>query len=141
MRVPFAVALIVFGLAGATAVRAADIPTHRGYSGYSHYSVVGQRAAPLWIYQYEPGVITRAYWLAPWQGRHYYPATGRRPRLGRLEHLHARSVVKPAESYYRYWSTSSAFVNEELGARAWRFDAAPPPDAKPRFRSPDSAKP
>lgn len=141
MRVLLALALLVFGLAGATAVCAADVPTHRGYSGYSYFSAVGERAVPLWIYQYEPGVVTRAYWLAPWQGRHYYPATGRRPRSGRLEHLHARSVVKPAESYYRYWSTSSAFVSEEPRAHTSRFDDAPRLDTEPRFRNPDFGKP
>lgn len=40
----------------------------------------------------------------------YYPADGRRPRVGRLEILPPanRKLPPPAPTYYRYWSSESA---------------------------------
>lgn len=40
----------------------------------------------------------------------YYPADGRRPRVGRLEILPPanRKLPPPAPTYYRYWSSGSA---------------------------------
>jgi hypothetical protein len=109
MRVLIAVALLIAGIAGITAARAADIPSEHARSAYNDILVVGQRAGALYIYDYEPGVVIRAYWLPPWRNRHYFPASGRRPRVGRLEHISARGVPMRAESYYRSWSTAPAF--------------------------------
>jgi len=125
MRVLLAVALMATGIAGATNARAADLPTERARSAYTYYPVVGQRAGALYIYDYEPGVVIRAYWLPPWGNRHYFPATGNRPRVGRLEHISARGVSKPAESYYRVWSTSQGFY-PGLPSEIIRDDASPP---------------
>jgi hypothetical protein len=100
-------------LAGFAAVaEATELPVHRvGYGGFT-YNAVGRHAAPVWVLDDQPGVVVRAYWLAPWQGRHYYPVTGNRPRVGRLEKISATRHYKPAASYYRYWSTSSAVLPE-----------------------------
>ena len=113
MRVLFAVALIVFAIAGCNAASAADIPTERD-STYSTYSGgLGQRTAPLVVYDYHPGVVVRAYWLAPWRHRHYYPTTGEKPEIGRDEDLSAPSnASEPPETFYRSWSTTSAFPPE-----------------------------
>ncbi len=109
MRALLAVALLIVGVAGVTVALAADLPTERARSAYTYHPVVGQRAGALYIYDYEPGVVIRAYWLPPWRNRHYFPATGKRPRVGRLEHISARGVPKPAESYHRTWSTAPAY--------------------------------
>src|SRR5665647_203189 len=113
MRVLFAVALIVSGIAGRNAASAADIPSERDAT-YSTYSAgLGQRTAPLVIYDYHPGVVVRAYWLAPWRHRHYYPTTGEKPEIGRDEDLSATgSAPEPAETFQRSWSTSSAVLPE-----------------------------
>ena len=117
-----AVAVIALGLAGASA---ADLDMERGYSA------VGERSAMLVVYDYQPGVVIRPYWLAPWRHRHYFPATGKRPRLGRYENLSAVSrPSKPAQTFRRSWSNASAFEHELLNARALPLDTRPAPRAK-----------
>jgi hypothetical protein len=108
MRVLLAVAVIALGIAGASA---ADLDMGRGYSA------IGYRSAPLVIYDYQPGVVVRAYWLAPWRHHHYFPATGKRPRIGRYENLLAVSrPSKPAKTFRRSWSNAWAFAHELLQA-------------------------
>ena len=113
MRVLFAVALIAFGLAGSSA-SAADFM--RGNSGnYAiGYSAHGHRAGRLVIYDFEPGIVVRPYWIAPWRHRHYYPTTGEKPQSGRNEDLTggAGGAPEPAETFQRSWSTSSALLPE-----------------------------
>jgi hypothetical protein len=124
------------GLAGTVCARAADLPLRPAPDRNVglHYQAIGRHIAPLVIYDYEPGVIVRAWWLAPWRHRHYYPATGERPRVGRLENAHARrEPVEPAETYYRTWTTTSAFVPERPAAAPAREDA---PEAEPRTEPP-----
>jgi len=86
MRVLLALALLVFGI---TAARPADLPGERGIGQYSYRAVTGNRAAQSVIYQYEAGVLVRAYWQAPWRHRHYFPTTGERPGLP------ARPILDP----------------------------------------------
>jgi hypothetical protein len=108
MRAWGVIALSVAGaIAGVAAAAAADLP--RPYS--TRYSAIGQRTAPLVIYDDEPGVVVRAYWLPPWRHRHYFPATGELPGIGREEDFTAGDPAPPpAENFERYWSTS--FVRE-----------------------------
>src|SRR5512135_2368068 len=113
MRSFTAIAIFVLGLAGVTAASAADIPVGRSVHYSGGYSAYGQRAGQLVIYDDQPGVFVRAYWRAPWRHHHYFPATGKRPRVGRRENMSARSIVKPAQSYYRYWSTSEIVLSDE----------------------------
>lgn len=114
MRIVFAVAVVAFGVAGA---HAADMGMARGYFASGH------RAASLVIYDYQPGVVVRAYWRAPWRHRHYYPTTGRRPKIGRAENLlAARSRPETPETFQRSWSTPWAFLPEPREERV-----APPP--------------
>ena len=122
MRVLLAVAVIALGIAGASA---ADMDMARGYSA------IGYRSAPLVIYDYQPGVAMRAYWQEPWGHRHYFPATGKRPRVGRYENLSAVSrPSKPAQTFRRSWSNAWAFEHELPRARALPLDTQPAPHAK-----------
>jgi hypothetical protein len=125
MRVLFAVALIALGLAG---VSAASAGSARGYSS------LGRHAALLWIYDYQPGIVVRAYWAAPWRHRHYYPTTGEKPESGRLEDLTggAGGAPEPAETFERSWSTPSAFLPE----LPRDFDAPPPMEPPPQNSRP-----
>ena len=74
--------------------------------GYSVYSPIVARIEPVIVYDFEPGVIVRSYWYPPWRNRHYFPRTGKRPRVGRLKILPKRRVSKP-EEFIRFWSASS----------------------------------
>jgi hypothetical protein len=110
MRGRFAGAVLL-GAASVAAANAADFTGGRGgYDGYSSFAV---RMEPVIVYDFEPGVIVRSYWFPPLDNRHYFPRTGRRPRVGRLEHWPARRAVKP-ETYYRYWSVSSVFGAQQI---------------------------
>jgi hypothetical protein len=93
---------------GATTACAADLPVDSStrYSTYS--SAIGQRSGQLVIYDYQPGVIVRAYWQTPWRNRRYFTRTGEKPEIGRDEDLSApRERLQPAETFTRYWSTIS----------------------------------
>jgi hypothetical protein len=97
-------------LAGFTA-NAADGPVGRSVAGYDVYAPYSARIEPVIVYDYEPGVIVRSYWWDPWQNRHYFPKTGKRPKVGRLEHMPPRKSSKP-EDYFRVWSVSSVFASQ-----------------------------
>ena len=112
MLIRFSIAL-AFSVAGALAADAADLSSGQNVS-FSGYAAYAYRAEPVIIYDYQPGVIVRTYWDAPWNNRHYFPKTGHRPKSGRLEHFPKHRVSK-AEDYFRVWATSS------------RFPVAPPP--------------
>jgi hypothetical protein len=112
MRVLIAFAVAMFGTVAITPARAADlsVPPSVGTQWF-----VGQRAEPVVIFDDEPGVVVRPYWLPPWRNRHYFPMTGRGPRLGRRENLSARTAYRPAQSFYREWTTR-AFMAEPFPA-------------------------
>ena len=105
-----AIAAIAIWAAASAAANAADGPPGGPAVGYyGTYAPYGVRIEPLIVYDYEPGVIVRSYWLPPWQGRHYFPRTGKRPKVGRHEHkMPARKSM--AEDYFRSWSVSSVFA-------------------------------
>jgi len=114
MRALFAAAVVMLGIAVAVPARAADLvepgvgvgDIDGGQMNYRGWSIHGVRAAPVILYDIQPGVVTRTWFLSPWHHHHYFPATGEKPRSGRLEDLSARSDVQPAESFYRSWSTN-----------------------------------
>lgn len=117
MRAPVAIAIFACGLAsslaGAGVARAADLaidsPAHFGTGRPSF----GYRAGQVVVYDFEPGVVVRSYWRAPWRHRHYFPSSSERPELGRDEDLSAPSdYPEPARTFRRYWSTSAAFLPE-----------------------------
>jgi hypothetical protein len=132
MRAVFIIALFAFGL-GAIA------PANAGHAR-KHQFVFGRHAYPIVVYDYEPGVIVRAYWFAPWRNRHYFPTTGTAPDSGRLEDLSApRETPEPAETFQRSWSTSSAFTNEDMPVRP--VSAGPEPRAEQFSQPSESVKP
>jgi hypothetical protein len=141
MRVLIAVAVIAHGIAGINAASAADISIDRSASD-TRYSAVGQRAEQFVIYDDQPGVFVRAYWLAPWRHRHYFPATGKRPRVGRYENLSAVGrPSKPAQTFRRSWSNAWAFEHELPRAYALPLVTQPAPHAKRFPQNSDAVKP
>jgi hypothetical protein len=143
MRVLFAVALIALGSAGISTASAADLSSVRSDSYSTHASAAGHRTAPLVVYDYQPGVVVRAYWLAPWRHRHYFPTTGVKPEIGRDEDLSANTggASEPAETFQRTWSTSSAFLPEAPRAGAQPLDPEPAPGAELLPQVPNAVKP
>ncbi len=112
MRAHFAITKLavaaVVAVAMSGAARAADF-----VSAPSH----GVRAPQLLVYDNQPGIYVRTYWAPPWQNRHYYPFTGKKPKIGRHEDLTAvRAAPEPAESFYREWSTISLYPPPPLRA-------------------------
>jgi hypothetical protein len=124
MRVLIAIAIIMFGVGAAGA---ADYAVGRGGHGYfvAHYAPTGEPAGQLYTYDWEPGVVVRAYWLPPWRGHHYFPFGRDRWDIRRVRSHPVRP--KPAQSYYRYWSTSSGFVDESPPPRYWPDEPVPAP--------------
>lgn len=92
----------VAGLGAATAL-AADIPAES--AGYGDYGDV--RSGQIVVWDAEPGVILRQYWLPPWRNRHYFPSNGEMPEIGRDEDQSKRGASQPAQTYRRSWSSSS----------------------------------
>ena len=102
---------------------AADL-SKGGDTGSTYYSAYGARIEPIVIYDDQPGVIGRSYWYAPWANRHYFPKTGKRPRVGRLEHITARPASK-AEDYFQLWTVSSGTPFDLPPSRASQYAIAP----------------
>jgi len=110
MRALIAAILFAVGIAG---VHAADLSIDQSANYSTRSFGFGDRSGMLVVYDFEPGVNVRPYWLVPWHHRHYYPHTGTKPRIGRVEDLSAPSYRhKAAETFRRSWSNSSAFAHE-----------------------------
>lgn len=104
MRAPLVLALSVAGIVvGGAVAQAADLPHRLALRS----GAIAARVAPLVIYQYEPGIAVRAYWLPPWRHRHYFPHGIKSPRFDDDAEVNAPS--QPAEAYQRSWSNASAF--------------------------------
>ena len=109
MRVPIlavlfgcaALSTAVGGTAAAADLRPNSIPNSIPLSGAEGFAPAGQ----IVKWDFEPGVVVRAYWLPPYANRHYFPSSGEQPRLGRLENLGSRVKPTPAESFSREWSS------------------------------------
>ena len=95
--------LIASAVAGGSAA-AADLGSSRG-GGYGP----GPGAGQIVFWDFEPGVVTRAYWLPPYGNRHFFPMSDAAPKMGRDENLSVPSNPVPAKSFYREWSS---FANE-----------------------------
>lgn len=107
---------------------------HRGYA--VRYTHIARHTSPIYVYDFEPGVVVRAYWIPPWRNRHYFPATGEKPESGRLEDLTASTPMpEPAENFQRSWSTAPNFFDDEARANAPRLIQAP--DARADERNQD----
>jgi len=124
MRVLVAIAIIALGV---TAAGAADLDSaHGGHAHFvAHYDPIGRPAGQLYIYDWEPGVVVRAYWLPPWRHRHYFPHGHDR---WDVRYVNSHPVrPRPAEPFYRFWGTSSGF---DVPPRYWPAPA-PPLEAHP----------
>jgi hypothetical protein len=123
MRTLFAIAILATSLAGIGQAGAADYAIRHSTNGYV---AGGVRAPQMLVYDNEPGVYVRAYWSAPWQNRHYYPFTGKKPKVGRLERLSdVRPAPTPAEPFYREWSTISLYPPAVIAPQATEQPLAP----------------
>jgi len=105
-----AIAAIAVLVASSATAKAADVSAGGGVVDYGPYAY-SPRIEPLIVYDYQPGVIVRSYWWVPWQNRHYFPKTGKRPKVGRHERVTARKS-SPPQDFYRSWSVSSVFAPE-----------------------------
>lgn len=126
-KVCFSAALALLG--SMSAAHAADLGG-TGPNEHRRIGVYGVPSEPMIIYDTEPGTYVRAYFLPPWRGRHYFPASGEAPRYGRDENLNADyEMPEKAESYYRSWSNADAYVR--------RVRQLPPPKSfDPETQSP-----
>jgi len=119
MRALMIIAVTLFGIAAATA---ADLPAEREHNVFTHHVPYGQRVGPIVIYDFEPGVVVRAYWLSPWRHRHYFP-------FGAQQDTDAApgddGPPQPAENFERYWSTSQTFIREQPPQPLRARDEAP----------------
>jgi hypothetical protein len=70
------------------------------------------RAGHIVYWDFEPGIVTRAYWLPPYANRHFFPMSDAAPRVGRHEDFSAPSKPVPAKSFYREWSSFPVDVIE-----------------------------
>jgi hypothetical protein len=118
---------ILLGVVSVAAANAADFSAGNVGGGYAVYSPFVARIEPVIVYDFEPGVIVRSYWYPPWRNRHYFPRTGRRPKIGRRELMPPPRASK-AEEYFRFWSVSSVFAPESAPAPTRRY--ALPPDSE-----------
>lgn len=118
MRVLAAIVIVALTV---TAAGAADFHGARGGHFVAHYDPIGRPAGQLFTYDWEPGVVTRAYWLRPWRDHHYFPYGRDRWDIRRIRSHPVRP--RPAEPFYRYWGTSSGF---DVPPRYWRAPAPRP---------------
>jgi hypothetical protein len=104
VRILFAAIAIslVSSLVSPAPSRAADLDGG-SYGGGSYGAV---HAWPTVEYDFEPGVEFRAYWLRPWAGRHYFPAGGAAPVVGRKEVLGPTPVSNGKQNFHRQWSSA-----------------------------------
>jgi hypothetical protein len=121
MRALFAIVTFAVVLAGLGDAGAADFAVSR-----AGYAAGVARAGQVWVYDNQPGVYVRAYWAAPWQNRHYFPFTGKKPKVGRRERLSdVRPAPKPADTYYREWSTNALYPPVQVRTDIGEPDATP----------------
>lgn len=132
MRAPLAMAVLLAGLIGGTAAaRAADLPLRLAERGPSYEIEPGRPAGQVLIYDFEPGVVLRAWWLPPWRHRHYFPFGAARPAALRPAR---RQPPQRAERFERSWSTCSLCESETPHVidrpLNERLPLLPPPDRR-----------
>jgi hypothetical protein len=98
MRVVLASVMIAAAALSSAPAPAADLGGGAGtWAGAVH-------AGPYVSYDFEPGIVVRAYWLTPWAGRHYFPSGGKLPVVGRREEA-TPAPVSDKRSFHREWSS------------------------------------
>jgi hypothetical protein len=139
MRALIVIAASIAGLAaGVAGVRAADlrVQTH----DYERCCYVGYGpAAPLVIYDDEPGVAIRRWWLPPWRNRHFFPHGG-----GKLKVSDRRESGQPQRRrvprYARYWTNPPVYVFDSSPLLMRDVDPLPRPRPR-RYPPPTVADP
>lgn len=125
MRVFTIIVVLIAGILAVVPARAADPPPARS-DVFTHRVPHGQRVGPIVVYDFQPGVVVRAYWASPWRHRHYFP-------FGAKQDADATSSdngpPQPAESFERSWSTCN-MCERELPLRA-RGEALEDPKPMP----------
>lgn len=105
--------------------RAADLAG--GWAGAVH-------TEPFVVYDFEPGIVVRTYWLRPWAGRHYFPSGGKRPLVGRHEQL-TSTPVSSKRNFHRDWSSFPVDTIEQpplvLNQQQYFPSGQPSGEAKP----------
>jgi hypothetical protein len=109
VRIPILAVLFASGVFGAAFGGTAAAADLRANSITSPRGAIFAPAGQIVEWDFEPGVVVRAYWLPPYAGRHYFPASGTAPQVGRKENLESSVKPEPAKSFYREWSS---FPNE-----------------------------
>jgi len=117
MRASIVIAASLAGLvAGAVPARAADLAVEPDGAGYGVCCAVYQTVPQVVIYDDEPGVVIRRWWLPPWRDRHYYPH-GRASLKSRISDPKRRSRAAPRSGprYVRYWTNQQAAATPLIG--------------------------
>ncbi len=149
MRVSIVIAASLAGLiAGAACVRAADLPVapygEGGYFGYGVCCAFYQPVPQVAIYDDEPGVVVRRWWLPPWRNRHYYPHGRASVRRGsahaQRRHRASRAAPRRVPHHRHYWTNRQADAGPLIGPgvapllprpRPYPYRQPPPPAAAP----------
>jgi len=130
MRALMIIAVLVAGFSAGGPARAADPPADRA-DVFTHRVPHGHRVGPIVIYDFQPGIVVRAYWASPWRHRHYFPF---RAKQDADNAPHDAGPPQPAESFERSWSTCN-MCDRELPALRARDEApeesSPMPQSKP----------
>jgi len=123
MRALKAIAILIFGVAGIAAAGAADLPNGPAARDvFTHHVPNGRRVGPIVVYDFQPGVVVRAYWLSPWRHRHYFPFGAE--KIDADMPADNDTPPQPAESFERSWSTCDMCGRELPPLRA-RDEASP----------------
>lgn len=114
MRASIVIAVSVAGLvAGTMAASAADLEVET--SGYDR-CCTEYGPDRVVIYDDQPGVTMRRWWLPPWRNRHYYPhgrwARKNASRAANDGKSVARQQPRRAPSYARHWTNPPADVDD-----------------------------
>lgn len=135
MRASVAIAALFVGLvAGLASARAADLEVAPHGYGACCDPPYGT-AEPVVIWDDQPGVAMRRWWLPPWQNRHFYPHGRASLKVGRRRHP-ARWRPHAGPRYVRYWTNPPVYVldTQPLIGRDIRY-----PRRDPRRYPPPSA--
>jgi hypothetical protein len=133
MRALMIIAVLVAGFTAVAPARAADLPAERADRAdvFTHRVPHGHRVGPIIVYDFEPGIVVRAYWASPWRHHHYFPFGAKRDADNAPNDA---GPPQPAESFERSWSTCNMCGHElpVLRARDEALEESQPmPQPKP----------
>ena len=114
MRALMIIAVLVAGFTAFAPARAADPPAARA-DVFTHRVPHGHRVGPIVVYDFQPGVVVRAYWASPWRHRHYFPFGANKDADASPRD---EGAPQPAETFERSWSTCNMFDRQLPPLRA-----------------------